>query len=80
MKAETLRKYGWKPIVSEAQAHQLLRHELKHHRRFQQKDPQRVWSFNNLLQIKQGNWYKFMKNRNNGFCSILIWVAPTEKE
>lgn len=79
MRVEILRKYGWKPIVSEAQAHQLLRHELKHRQKFQQRDPKRVWSYNYLLSIKKGNWYKHLKNNHNGYCSLLI-VAPNEAE
>lgn len=80
MQEVTLRKYGWKPIVSEAQAHQLLRHEIKHRRRFQQKDPQRVWSYEDLLRIKKGNWYKYMKNKSNGHCSLLIVVPAVQGE
>ena len=80
-KDEVWRSYGWKPIVSESQAHQLLRHELKHHRRFQQKNPQHSWSYEDLLRIKKGNWYKY-SNKINGavssHCSILILV-PSSK-
>lgn len=70
--AETLRKDGWRPIVSERQAWQLMRRELKHHRKWQHK---RTWSdYDKILAIKPGNWFKFMKNKANRHTSILIWT------
>jgi hypothetical protein len=70
---ETLRKYGWQPIVSDMQAAQLLRHELKHHAAWQQREPRRTWDYRDLLAIKKGNWFTYIKNKHNGYCSILVW-------
>lgn len=73
---ETMRRFGWRPIVSEAQAAQLLRHELKHHRAWSQRRPDSKWCYDNLLAIKPGNWFKYMKNPRNGYCSICVWRMP----
>lgn len=71
---ETLRAFGWRLIASDAHAAQLLRRELKHHAKWQQRsNGSRSWNYRNLLEIKSGNWYKFLKNPRNGYCSILIW-------
>jgi hypothetical protein len=75
MTPETLREYGYRPIVSDAQAAQLLRHELKHHANWQQRDPARVWDYRTLLLIKPGNWFAFLKNNRNGYCSLVIWTG-----
>jgi len=77
---ETLREFGYQPIVSDAQAAQLLRRELKHHRQWQQRDKTRSWNMDNLLSIKRGNWFKFIKNHRNGHCAILIWHKPTRRK
>jgi hypothetical protein len=76
MKIETLRKFGWQPIVSEAHAAQLLRRELKHHANWQQRDPDRWWDYRRLLMIQKGNWYATIKNKKNGYCKIVA-VKPT---
>jgi hypothetical protein len=76
MKIETLLKFGWKPIVSEAQANQLLRRDLKHHANWQQRDPDRWWDYRRLLMIQKGNWYATIKNKKNGYCKIVA-VKPT---
>ena len=77
MRLELLRKHGWRPIVSDAQATNLLRRELKHHQQHQDrvigsqpptKPP--TYRFETLLQIKKGNWYKFVKDSQH--LSILI--------
>ena len=73
MKVETLKQFGWQRIASDAHAAQLLRRELKHHSRWQQRDPTYRWDYRVLLAIKRGSWFKFLKNRKNGYCSILIW-------
>lgn len=73
-----LAKNGWKPIVSDKQASQLLRHELKHHAAWQQRVPGYVWDVRRLLAFKRGNWFKFIRNRENGCCSIMIWNDPTD--
>lgn len=64
----------WKLIVSDAHANNLLRRELK----FRQKSFQRkgnkhhsFWDYEGLLNIKKGNYYKFIKN-NNTYCSIIV--------
>lgn len=74
---ETLRRLGYRPIVSDAQAAQLLRHELKHHRAWSQREPRRTWNYDELLAIKPGNWFKFMRNPRNGYCSVMVWRMPT---
>lgn len=73
MKPETLLKNGWRPIVSEAQAAQFLRRELKQFANRQQRNPDRPLSLRYLLAIKTGNWYKFYRSRENGICQILLW-------
>ena len=70
---ETLARYGWRPIVSDAHAAQLLRRELKHHARHQQRGSGVNWDYRTLLAITRGNWYKLMGNPDNGHCGILIW-------
>lgn len=80
MKAETLRRYGWRKIVSEVQAWQLLRHELKHHANWQQRDLYRRWDFRPLLDIKVGTWFKYLGNPKNGHCSLLLWTHVEEDE
>lgn len=65
--------HGWKRIKSEAHAAHLLRRELKHHAQWQQRNKDMTWDYRQLLRINKGNWYKFMKNRTNRYCSILIW-------
>lgn len=76
MTEEALRQYGWKPIVSDAQAWHLLRREMKHHAKFQQRNSDMNWDYRTLLAIKKGNWFKFLGNPRNGQCSIMIWVRP----
>lgn len=73
MKPETLLKNGWRPIVSEAQAAQLLRRELKQFANQQQRGPDYPLSMRHLLAFKKGNWYKFLRNRKNSPRSILLW-------
>lgn len=69
MKASVARKYGWRPIVSEAQATVLMRRELK---RLRSRAQRRVskqsevhrfdasYTYEYLLCIKVGTWYKFV--------------------
>ena len=78
MTPETLRRHGWKKIASDAHATQLLRRELKHHAQWQQRAKTRTWDYRTLLEIKPGNWYTFLKNKHNGYCSIL--TCQCEKE
>lgn len=75
MKASVARKHGWRPIVSEAQATALMRRELKRLRNEAQRDVVRmvkaekwysewsarkaVYSYDTLLCIRVGSWYKF---------------------
>lgn len=61
---KTLRKFGYKPIASEAHAAQLLRRELKNLAKLSQKPEVRGWYCHELLQIKHGNWYKFYRAFN----------------
>lgn len=75
---DTLRKHGWRPIVSDAHANQLLRRELKHHAKWQQRCRDHQLDCCRLLQIRPGNFYKFMKNAMNYHWSILIWIRPTK--
>lgn len=75
---EALKICGWRKIASDAHASQLLRRELKHHLRFQQRNMSKgiasdQWSYRDLLNIKKGNWYKFMKNKTNSNCGIIVW-------
>ena len=70
---DALIRNGYRQIASDAHAAQLLRRELKHHAQWQQRSPTRKWDYRELLAIKAGNWYKFMRNKRNGYCSILIW-------
>jgi hypothetical protein len=77
--------FGWRPIVSDKQATQLLRIEIKHHARFQQRCysfdiPLHKWDYRRLLEIKKGNWYKIMKNRENSLTSILIRIPPKKEK
>ena len=71
---DTLRREGWQRIASDAHAAQLLRRELKHHAKMQQRNRSASWDYRRLLQIKPGNWYKFLRNPRNVYCSILIWI------
>jgi len=81
MDKELLYRYGWRPIVSDEQAAQLLRREIKHHARFQQTRyslgiPPHQWDYRQLLEIKKGNWYNIIKNKENSFTSIQIRIPP----
>lgn len=68
---QRLKEAGFKPIVSEKQAIQLLRRELKFRRSQQQRHPNMVWNYDDLLAIKRGNWFRFVTYK--GCCSITIW-------
>lgn len=80
MTEDTLRKYGWKPIASDAHANQLLRRELKHHAKWQQRGSDRQCDYRTLLAIKRGNWYRFLGNPRNAQCSILISRQHEKRE
>lgn len=71
MEDDVLRRYGYRPIVSDAQALQILRRELKHHSSAQQRDPTLRWDYRDLLAIKKGNWFKFVRNCQHR--GVLIW-------
>lgn len=77
MTPETLRKYGWQRIASDAHAAQLLRHELKHHAQWQQRGRAATWDYRTLLAIKRGNWFTFVGNEHNGNCSLVVYRMPT---
>lgn len=74
----SLTNSGWRPIASDAHAAQLLRRELKYYSKWQQRDTQNTfaWDVRRLLAIKRGNWYKFLRNSRNRYCSIVIWPMP----
>lgn len=90
MKASVARKYGWRPIVSEAQATVLMRRELKrlrsqYQRRHSKKAwpvhswPQGVYDFSKVLNIKVGSWYKFIANyHGRPILSLLCDVEDDE--
>lgn len=73
MKPETLRNRGWSPIVSEAQAAQLLRRQIKAMANRQQRHTDYPFCMRDLLAFKKGNWYKFLRDSENGRCRILLW-------
>lgn len=65
---DRLRKNGWRPIVSDAQASQLLRRQLKLLAKRQQRHGIGIRDQRELLAIKPGNWWKildssFLKDR-----------------
>jgi len=72
VKRDVLERYGWKPIVSDRHAYTLLRRELKHHQKSVDAGCDMVSSFRYLLGIKKGNYYKFLKNTENRYASIII--------
>lgn len=69
--SDRLKSHGYRRIASAAHAEQLMRRELKQHRRRQQMDisagvrhhPQ----YDKMLNIRHGSWYKFMKLRVTTF-------------
>lgn len=69
---QKLIEYGYRPIRSWAQADQLLRRELKHHRQWQQRTG-RTFDCQRLLKIKPGNWFSIMKRCENA--GLVIWVV-----
>ena len=89
MKASVARKYGWRPIVSEAQAAVLMRRELKRLRsRAQRREAKKeeVWrydasyNYERLLNIKVGSWFKFVpKFDGRPVLSLLCDVVDDEK-
>ena len=74
----TLRKYGYRQIVSDAEALKLLRRELKFHAMQQDRNPNHRVDCRYLLAIQCGNWFRLM--RNNPYCSILIWRGDVQAE
>jgi len=72
MKPETLLKYGWSPIVSDAQAAQLLRRQIKAMANQKQRCSDYPFCMRYLLAFKKGNWYKFLRNSENDNCRILL--------
>jgi len=90
MKASVARKYGWRPIVSEAQATVLMRRQLKKlrsgaQRRESQKSRmegcwgQTAYNYDGLLRIKVGTWYKFIK-QVNGYSALQLLLNVVDDE
>ena len=67
----TLLNHGWRPIVSDAQAAQLLRRELKHQMKQEQRGKDLHLSRKDLLALKPGNWFKIIHNPR--WHSIRVW-------
>jgi hypothetical protein len=68
---EALEKRGWRLIVSEAQAHCLLRREIKQARAREQRNGV-TQDMDFLLAIKVGTWFKFLLNYD-GTTQLMIW-------
>jgi len=69
---ETAVKSGYSPIVSDKQAYNFLRREFKQlHKRGQRRNKPDLVSCHSMLQIRAGNWFKFLR-LTNGLCVLMI--------
>jgi len=69
---ETAVKRGYSPIVSDKQAYNFLRREIKsQHKRSQRANRPGVFDYADLMKIKKGNWFQFFR-LSSGRCYLCV--------